>query len=174
MDYSDIDVRIQDVNPENEKIFENGWMYVGHSQGKRDFLYFAPYFINECANPGLSRISRIVRIDPCRVADLLSKTIELPEAPSEQHSRNWRIGLDAIRYRAIKEDWQAQSFVNIFYLDRPESFRLPPLTKQMHNDTNPAKQIPPTVPVGFTLTYDELLPNSSWALEQPPCNHQSD
>ena len=172
--HSEIEVRIQDVNPENEKIFENGWMYVGPPHAKRHFLYFAPYFTNECSNPGLSRISGIIRIDPCLVADLLSMQIKPPEAPGGQHLLNWRNRLYAIRRRAVIEEWQPQNFVNLFYLDRPESFRSPPLTKQIHNNSGPIKQIPPTVPPGFTLRYDELLANSSWALGQPPCNHQSD
>ena len=174
MDIHTIEVRIQDVNPLNEKIFENDWRYVGHSQGRKDLPYFAPYFTNECANPGLSRISRIVRLDPCAVADLLTGQIKLPDAPSEQHRRNWRQGLSAICARARIETWDPQGSANLFYLDRPESFRSPPLTKQIHNDTNPLKQIPPTIPIGFTLKYDELLAKSSWSLDQPPCYPQLD
>ena len=171
MDNHAVKVSIQDVNPLNEKIFENGWMYVGHPHGRRDLPYFAPYFTNECANPGLSRISRIVRLDPCKVADLLTgqiKLLELPDAPSEQHRSNWKLGLLAICARAKTEKWDPRYSANLFYLDRPESFRSPPLTKQIHNDTNPLKRIPPTIPIGFTLKYDELLAKSSWSLDQPP------
>ena len=166
MRFQDVEVRIQDVNPENEKIFENGWMYVSNSLGNKVPQYFAPYFINECINPGLSRISRVLHLVDYKVEDLLAKQIEPPQAPSQQHHSNWHNGLIAIRYRAVTEEWKPQSSGKLFYLDRPESFRSPPLTKQIYNNTNPVKMIPPTVPIGFTLTFGELLSQSSWSIEE--------
>ncbi len=169
MEYQTVDVRIQDVDLLNSKIFENGWMYVGHPSHKnKDVPYFVPYFTNECTSPGLSRITRILCLDFYKIADLLDRKLNFPETPSEQHSLNWRIGLDAIRYRAINENWPSQGFGALFYLDRPESFRSPALTKQAYNASNPDKQIPPTIPTGFILRYEELLVKNSWFLEHSP------
>lgn len=44
MNCGNIEVRIQDVDPLNSKIFGNGWMYVGYARANSDPRYFAPYF----------------------------------------------------------------------------------------------------------------------------------
>lgn len=170
MDFYNIEARIQDMDPLNAKIFENGWMYVSDSYGNKEYQYFAPYFTGECAVPGISMISRVVHVVRYKVADLLAKQIELPDAPSEQHRRSWQLGVSAIRARAKAEEWKPTDTGKLFYLDCPETFRTPALTKIAYNDTNPPKKLGPSrIPRGFTLKYDELLTKSSWALKTPPC-----
>lgn len=165
----DVDVRVRDVDPLNSKIFKNGWMYVDYSRGFRNHRDFAPYFSNECPDPGISMISRVLCVMDCRAADLVNQSIELPGFPSEQHRAKWRLGLAAIRARANEENWQADNTSRLFYLDSPETFRTPALTKVMYNDTNPGKKLGPSrIPIGFTLTYGELLTKSTWALDEPP------
>lgn len=173
MDCQNIEVRIQDTNPVNERIFENGWMCAQHSHGDRDYPYFAPYFIEECDNPGITRISRVIHISHYTIADLINNGIKLPCAPSQQHRDKWRLGLSAIRARANIEMWKPEDRGKLFYLDRPTSFRTPALTKEMYNGTNPPKQLGPfMIPPGYTLRYGELLTNHNWALEHPPgCPH---
>ena len=168
MDRQTVDVRIQDVDLLNSKIFENGWMYVGYASIEKQPLYFAPYFTNECTIPGISLIGKIIHLAHCKVTDILNGQVKLHEAPSGQHSLNWKNGLNVIRSRAIKEEWPPQDGLALFYFDRPEPFRSPSLTKKIYNDTNPSKQIPSQIPTGFSLEYGELLVKSSWFLEQPP------
>ena len=38
MGYYDVEVYIQDVNPDNAKIYSEGWLYVGVPKDKRDPL----------------------------------------------------------------------------------------------------------------------------------------
>ncbi|MDE2788067.1 MAG: hypothetical protein OXL37_15580 [Chloroflexota bacterium] len=169
MNVQNIEVRIQDVDALNAKIFENGWMYVSDSHGNKECQYFAPYFTEGCAIPGISMISHVVHVVRYKVADLLAKQIAQPDALSEQHLRNWRIGVSAIRARAKAEGWDPAGMGKLFYLNRPETFRTPALTKTSYNDTNPPKNLGPSrIPRGFTLKYDELLTKSSWSLENPP------
>ena len=131
---------------------------------------FAPYFTEECATPGISMISRVLHIVPYQVDALLSKQIELPDTPSQLHHHNWQLGLSAVRARAKSEEWRPADTGRLFYLDRPETFRTPALTKTIYNDTDPPKKLGPSrIPRGFTLKYDELLTKSSWSLENPPC-----
>ncbi len=173
MDCQNIEVRIQDTNPVNEKIFENGWMCAQPPHGDKDYLYFAPYFIEECVNPGITRISSVVHIVRYNIADLITGQIELPEAPSQQHRDKWQLGLMAIRARANTEKWPPENGGKLFCLDRPADFRTPALTKEIYNASCPPKQLGPfMIPTGYTLKYGELLINSSWALEHPPaCRH---
>ena len=169
VDSQNIEVRIQDVDPLNAKIFENGWMYASSAHGSKNHQYLAPYFTEECPTPGISMISRVLHIVPYKVDALLSKQIELPDAPSRQHHHNWQLGLSAVRARAKSEEWRPADMGRLFYLDRPETFRTPALTKTIYNDTDPPKKLGPSrIPLGFTLKYDELLTKSSWSLENPP------
>lgn len=106
---------------------------------------------------------------PYKVDALLSKQIELPDAPSQQHHYNRQLGLSAVRARAKSEKWRPADMGRLFYLDRPETFRTPALTKTIYNDTDPPKKLGPfQIPLGFTLKYDELFIKSSWSLENPP------
>ena len=67
MDCQNIEVRIQDVDPLNAKIFENGWMYASSAHGSKNYPYLAPYFTEERATPGISMISRVLHIVPYAV-----------------------------------------------------------------------------------------------------------
>ena len=42
MGYHDAEILVQDLDPLNVEIFEEGWMYVTNSRDKRAPLYFAP------------------------------------------------------------------------------------------------------------------------------------
>ncbi len=162
-------VQIQDVDPLNSKIFENGWMYVGHYSQNNPAQYFAPYFTEECEHSGLSRISRILHIVHYQVSDLLGDQLAPPDAPSEQHRLKWRIGLDRIRVRARIESWEPERMGTLLYLERPETFRSPSLSKKTYNDATRSKKLGPSrIPFGFTLEYAELLTKASWILEEPP------
>lgn len=169
MDGQNIEVRIQDVDRLNAKIFENGWMYASSAHGSKNYPYLAPYFTEECATPGISMISRVLHIVRYKVDALLSKQIELPDAPSQLHHHNWQLGLSAVRARAKSEGWRLADMGRLFYLDRPETFRTPALTKAIYNDTNPPKKLGPSrIPRGFTLKYAELLIKSSWSSGNSP------
>ena len=47
----------------NERIFKEGWMYLGTSKDKKAPLYFAPYFTRKGAK-GITMISRVMRYAP--------------------------------------------------------------------------------------------------------------
>ena len=169
MEQKSIRVRVRDVDPLNSNVFENGWMYVDYQRGRSDHKYFAPYCSNDCPHPGISMISRVLRVVDCTADDLLASQVRSPQAPSEQHRHKWRLGVEAIRVRAKTEGWKRGDKSRLFYLDRPETFRTPALTKSVYNDTDPDKKLGPSrIPIGFTLTYEQLLTKNSWALEEPP------
>lgn len=153
MGYYDAEVHIQDVNRLNAEIYEKGWMYVTVINDKKAPLYFAPYFTNENDAPGISVFSRVkhVRLSD-DVPDL--KEVDIPDAPSE-HRKRWCKGLSMICKRAKDERWEGPN--QLFFLDRPVTFRTSPLTKKSFNAMGPSKRIPNQIPKGFSLGFDELL-----------------
>ena len=158
MGYYDAEVHIQDVNRLNAKIYEEGWMYVTVINDKKAPLYFAPYFTNENDVPGISVFSRVTHVGITDdVSDL--KDVDIPDAPSE-HRKRWRKGLSMICERAKDEGWKGPN--QLFFLDRPVTFRPSPLTKKSFNAMGAkgrSKRIPNQIPKGFSLRFDELL---SW------------
>ena len=60
MGYHDAEVLVQDVNPLNKGIFEDGCMYVTALNDKRAPLYFAPYFTRQGSNSGITMIARVM------------------------------------------------------------------------------------------------------------------
>ncbi len=156
MGYYDAEILIQDVNCCNKKIFEEGWMYVTSLKDKKAPLYFAPYFTNECPNPGISMISRVKDTEVVVLAD----KSDIVEAPSNEHLKRWRIGLCKLRKRAEEEGF-AHKEQRLLYLDRPMRLAATPLTKTSFNKKGPSKRIPSQIPTGFSLGFDELLVTDS-------------
>ena len=154
MGYYDAEILIQDTNFLNAKIFKEGWMCVTSSKSKKSPLYFAPYFTaSNGANTGISMFSRVLDTE----IDRLSDKQDIPgDPPSDEHRSRWQDGLAHLRKRACKEGF-AHREVRLFYLDRPITFIKPPLTKKAFKATGPPKQIPPMIPQGFSLRFDELL-----------------
>jgi hypothetical protein len=155
MSYYDAEIHIQDVNPCNAKIFEEGWMYVTALKDKKAPLYFAPYFTRKGADSGISMISRLVGARTVKLAD----TQDIFEPATEEQRKRWRRGLCMLRKRAEKEGF-SHGLVRLFFLDRPIQFRSTPLSKKAFKAARPSeesKQIPPMIPKGFSLRFDELL-----------------
>ena len=148
MGYHDAEVAIIDLNPGSAKIFKEGWLYVGGSKGrKRAPLYLAPYFTPLI---GITHISRVVDAK-------LVKTSEGPElidmGMDEQRER-WISG-----WCAWKKYWKPSENEELlmYLLEEPIKFWTTPLTKKSFNSTEPPKKIPPAIPKGFSLRFDELL-----------------
>ena len=157
MRYHDAEVHIQDVNPLNAGIFEEGWMYVTSPKDKKAPLYFAPYYTDQNPTPGISLISRVRGIEEVVIGEKLDIGVA---PPSDEHGRRWRSGLARLRRRAEDEQEWLHSPVRLLYLDRPMKFATTPITKKSFNDNNPPTQIPNQIPKGFSLGFDELvLPN---------------
>ena len=153
MGYYDAEILIQDVNPDNAKIYKEGWMYVTSPKDKKAPLYFAPYFTREEANSGISMISRVKGVEIVVLAD---KQDIVGDPPSNEHLMKWRNGLTELRKRAEREKF-ADKEVRLFYLDRPITIATPPIKKASFNKTGPSKQIPRQIPKGFSLGFDDLL-----------------
>lgn len=161
MGYYDAEIHIQDVNPRNAKIFKEGWMYVTALKDKEAPLYFAPYFTREGTNSGISMICRVVGVRVVKLADAQ----DIFEPATEEQRKRWRKGLCMLRKRAEKEGFSDQ-LVRLFFLDKPIEFRSAPLSKKAFNTTNPPKKMPPMLPKGFSLRFDELL-TASWQIGDP-------
>ena len=147
MGYYDAEVFVQDVNPANADIFNEGWLYVAAPKHKKAPLYFAPYFT---PNIGISMISRVID-DKTAKLDEHEETVTEIRAPSEEHFRRWRRGF--VLVRELYED----SRLRILFLDQPLNFRTTPLTKTMSEDAGMSKQIPSQISPGFSLRFDDLL-----------------
>ena len=153
MGYYDAEILIQDVNPLNAEIFEEGWMYVTNPKDKKAPLYFAPYLTTQNANPGISMISRVIDAE---IAVLADKQDVAGDPPSDDHRQRWYNGLTKLRKRAEAEQF-ADKEVRLFYLDRPIAIATPPITKTSFNKAGPSKRIPNQIPKGFSLRFDDLL-----------------
>ena len=155
MGYYDAEILIQDVNPLNADIFNEGWMYVTSLSDKRAPLYFAPYFTKQGPGTGLSMIARVLETEFVRLADI-DRLGDVTVAPSDKHHTRWSVGLEKLRNRAKSEGFEVRD-TRLFFFDQPIRFRELPLTKRAFNETNPAKRIPIQIPKGFSLRFDELL-----------------
>ena len=153
MGYYDAEILIQDVNPLNATIFEEGWMYVTSPKDKKAPLYFAPYFTRQGANTGISMLSRVMDAEIVVLAD---KQDVVEDPPSDEHLQQWRNGLNELRKRAKAEGF-ADKDVRLFYLDCPITIATPPITKTSFNQAGPSKRIPNQIPKGFSLRFDDLL-----------------
>ena len=152
MGYSDAEIAIQDVNPENAEIFKEGWMYVTTLKNKEAPLYFAPYFTQLGPNSGISMVSRVTYSKVVKLSD----NVDVSDAPSDEHRKRWLDGLSLLRKRAKKEGF-LQNEVRLFFLDCPRTWTTTPILKKSFNETNPPKRIPPRIPRGFSLECDDLV-----------------
>ena len=136
-----------------EKIYMNGYMYVG---GPKDFqlpLYFAPYFTKECVGklpgiqqPGICFISKVIKVRPVQVRLLK----ENPESMADDEIRAnelwpyWQKGLRAIAKRAEDESWSDADQVQLYFLSMPA---------KLNRTVKGPMQIPP----GYATTVFDLL-----------------
>ena len=153
MRYHDAEVLIQDTNPLNAKIFEEGWMQVSSDKTKHAPLYVAPYYTGQGTNSGISKASRVIDSQTAVLADYPD---DIRVDGTDVQKEQWREGLRMLKERAQKEGFFNKK-VRLFYLDRPIEFRQTPLTKKAFRATGPEKQIPNQIPQGFSLRFDELL-----------------
>ena len=153
MGYYDAEILIQDVNPLNAKIFEEGWMYVTSLKDKKAPLYFAPYFTKQGRKSGISMISRVRDTEVVRLANKQDVGMA---PPSKEHLEQWRHGLGKLRKRAENERFSHDE-VRLFYFDQPMTITTTPITKNSFNETGPSKKIPSQIPKGFSLGFDDLL-----------------
>ncbi len=150
MGYYDAEILIQDVNPFNAKIFEEGWMYVATRKDKKAPLYFSPYFTQQGKNTGISMVSRVMDTEIVVLAEKQDISVD---APGDAHLQKWRNGFDLVK-KAYPEHVEVQ----LLYLDCPITLWKSPLSKKTFNAMGPPKQIPNQIPKGFSLRFDELLP----------------
>lgn len=148
MGYYDAEVSIQDVNLENEAIYEECWVYVTSLKDKAAPLYFAPYFTRKSGRSGISLVSRVLDIQTGKPAQI---AIDESAAPTEEHSRRWAEGLERVIGRSKREGW-SNGENRLFCLDRPL-----PLGKTLIKAKGGSKGIPTQIPKGFSLRFDELL-----------------
>jgi hypothetical protein len=156
MKHYDVEVAIQDVDNLNAEIFFQGWMYVTNQKDKAEPLYFAPYLTNTIKKGssykspynGISEVSRVHRVEDVKVEDLLSKDLATLFRLDVDYRERWKLGLEMIKKRAVKESWQGAT--RLYFLEEP--FKLPrdPLTKKVAG-------IPRQIPKGFSRTFDQLL-----------------
>ena len=154
MGYYDAEILIRNVNPENAKFFEQGWVYVTAPTKNTDPLYFAPYFTNQGPISGIRMISRVIDVRTLRLADAL----DVSDRGTEEERKQWCKGLCMLQEHA-KEVGFSDNAVQVFFLGKPVEFRSSPLTKNAFNATDPPKKIPPAIPPGFSLRFDDLLPH---------------
>ena len=155
MGYYDAEVLVRNVNPSNAEVFREGWMYVTTLKDKSAPLYFAPYFTGQGNQSGMSMFSRVLSTEIVKIAET-ADVGSAGQAPSDEHLKRWRIGLDKLRIIAEDKGFAHQD-QRLFFLDRPIAFRETPLTKKCFNATSPRKQIPNMIPPGFNLRFDDLL-----------------
>lgn len=130
MRYYDVEVFVQDVNLENEAIFENGWAYVNSSHAHGAPLYFAPYFTGGCAKPGVRRAARVLHVEP--VDDLYERAlvdrirryfVGLQEDArfADNWHKHWKQGLRMIIERAKRSRREGYLWgpSNLYFLSEP-------------------------------------------------------
>lgn len=152
MGYYDAEVSIQDVNPENAKIYEKGWVYVTSLKDKTSPLYFAPYFTQQRDHSGISKVSRVLDVQVIKPASL---SVALVAAPSQNHRRRWEDGIRMILCRHDINNF-IDSEVRLLCLDCPVHLGKT-LTKANFKPQPGSKKIPNQIPKGFSLRFDELL-----------------
>ena len=167
MGYYDAEIHIQDVNFENEEIFNAGWVYVTSPKDRKAPLYFAPYFTQRgvpkgmSIKPGISLVSRVIYSEIVVLAQ--QKAIGV-DPPSNKHRKQWERGFSMLRKRGEKErnmetNWGwVDEETRVFYFDKPMKIAITPITKKAFNSNDPSKKIPNQIPNGFRLRFDQLLP----------------
>ncbi len=152
MDYHDAEILIQDLDPLNVEIFEEGWMYVTNSRDKNAPLYFAPYYTNATETPGLSKISRVIHTE----FNVLANVESVPNDPSEVRRNKWSIGLEKIIARAKNKGFY-ESWSRLLYMAEPLTLWDPPLTKVEMSDLGVTNGTLSQIPKGYSLRFDAIL-----------------
>jgi len=136
-----------------EKIYMNGYMYVGDSRDIQLPLYFAPYFTKECVGkipgirePGISFISKVIKVLPSTVGRFKRNPESVTHSEIQGHELwpHWRKGLDAIAKRAEDESWRDTHRIQLYFLSKPA---------KLHHNVKGPMQIPP----GYKTTVLDLL-----------------
>ncbi len=157
MRYYDAEIMIRNVNAINAQFFKEGWVYVTVPVNTmRAPLYFAPYFTGQGNNSGILMIARVAGVRTVKLAE----TQDIIEPDTEEQRKRWLQGLEMLRKHSEEYGFADES-VHLFFLDEPMKFRSTPLSKTAFNATKPSKtkKMPPMIPKGFSLRFDELLPH---------------
>ncbi len=158
MRYYDVEVFIQDVNQENEEIFEEGWAYVNRPHAHSAPIYFAPYFTKQCSTPGVYRAARVLHVeeaDDLHDAALIERMKRFFAREQEDANvadnwkKHWENGLKMIIRRANRarrrgEQWGA---VKLYFLGEPFSLLDAPLRKPKNF---------PQIPTNYSRTIEQL------------------
>ena len=122
-------VMIQDVNPINALIFLDGYMYVGGCRHLENPSWFAPYFTEDCADPGIRFYSEVFDVVELLVKDLRrypKKFLSLNDKiRGHKNWRQWRKGLAAIAERSRREKgtlhWTPYyDYHRLYFLETPK------------------------------------------------------
>ena len=152
MGYYDAEIKIQDTNPDNARVFEEGWMQLTSYRTRRRYMSRRIHWkrwlnIKDRPCGGVASINLAVAAGTYEPATR--------EAVTEDQRQHWSRGL-----RILRELYPESTEQMILFLDEPMPFKSPPLTKKAFNDARPAaesKQIPQQIPQGFHLRFDELM-----------------
>ena len=95
MGYYDAEIKIQDTNLDNAKVFREGWMQVT-SNRTRSPLYVAPYFTGK--GDGISMIARVVGVESINLDNTPDTFEPVTRDPvTEEQRQHWSKGLRMLR-----------------------------------------------------------------------------
>ena len=95
MGYYDAEIKIQDTNPDNAKVFREGWMQLT-SNRTRSPLYVAPYFTGR--GGGISMIARVVGVESINLFAIPDGYEPATREPvTEKQREHWSEGLSMLR-----------------------------------------------------------------------------
>ena len=147
MGYHDAEISVQDVNPLNAIIYNEGWMYVTSLKDKKAPLYFAPYFTGLRAS-GITKISRVRDVATGELT-AIDDVEDVVIPPTAGHLKHWRIGLSMLRERAEKEGFSSFP-LRLLFLDRPIIFRQTALSKKAFKESYAIQTDPKSDTQGFS------------------------
>jgi len=136
-----------------EKIYLDGYMYVGGSKDIQLPLYFAPDFTNECVGKlagvrqrGIHYISKVIKVLSSNVGRFKENPYAVASSEIKTHELwpHWQRGLQAIAERANSERWANKDTIQLYFLSKP--VKLP----------RPVKG-PMQIPPGYGVTILDLL-----------------
>ncbi len=139
-----------------EKVYLNGYMYVGGPKDIQLPLYFGPCFTRESVGrlpgiqqPGVSYISRVIKVRRSSADRLKASPESVADGEIQGHElwSYWRNGLRAITSRAEDESWPDEHQIQLYFLSEPVALN--------HTVRGPM-QIPP----GYGTTVFDLLSRS--------------
>ncbi|MBM3120084.1 MAG: hypothetical protein FJ008_06815 [Chloroflexi bacterium] len=153
MKYYEHEVRVQDVDEENAKIYREGRMYIGSYS---EALYFAPYFTGGL---GITHVSRVIEVKKAKVDEsvfeIFARDFDKDNPDYKDNWGKWREGLKLILERAKlpgKGSGKGGGFYGkegtFWFLGEPIKIREEPLRKSKTFFM---------IPRNFSLRFDELL-----------------